>query len=159
AGTGSYELPAAGTITIGRSRDNTICVDDRSISRHHAVLSLNGGIYVEDLGSANGTRVRDVSAMGDEASATKPPREVVVESGQRVEVTAGCVVMVGSVLLAIKSTEVMTTVSEPVPLVVRDPALETVVALADRAAQGTLPVLILGETGVGKEVIAERIVF
>ncbi|HMG12466.1 MAG TPA: sigma 54-interacting transcriptional regulator, partial [Gemmatimonadaceae bacterium] len=38
-----------------------------------------------------------------------------------------------------------------------DDAMRAVLALADRAAASTLSVLLLGETGVGKDVIAERI--
>ncbi len=42
-------------ITIGRKEGNTIRLTDRNISRHHAVLSLEGEVvYVEDLDSYNG---------------------------------------------------------------------------------------------------------
>ena len=45
-------------ITIGRGSDNTIVVDDPSISAHHAQLLLEGDTYrVKDLDSTNGTRV------------------------------------------------------------------------------------------------------
>ena len=48
------------TITIGRSPDNTIVIDDSSISRHHARLTWQGHAYaLEDLGSANGTWVNN----------------------------------------------------------------------------------------------------
>ena len=39
----------------------------------------------------------------------------------------------------------------------RDPAMQELIALADRIAAGEISVLILGETGVGKEVLAEEI--
>jgi pSer/pThr/pTyr-binding forkhead associated (FHA) protein len=45
-------------ITIGRGPDNTIVVNDPSISTHHAQLLLEGGTYrLRDLDSTNGTRV------------------------------------------------------------------------------------------------------
>jgi len=45
-------------ITIGRGPDNTIVVNDPSISTHHAQLLLEGDTYrVKDLDSTNGTRV------------------------------------------------------------------------------------------------------
>ena len=45
-------------ITIGRAPDNTIVVNDPSISTHHAQLLLEGETYrLKDLDSTNGTRV------------------------------------------------------------------------------------------------------
>jgi CRP-like cAMP-binding protein len=47
--------PLSATSTIGRAPDNTITVVHPTISRKHARLSLEGGIWViEDLGSVNG---------------------------------------------------------------------------------------------------------
>ena len=45
-------------ITIGRGPDNTIVVNDPSISTHHAQLLLEGDTYrLRDLDSTNGSRV------------------------------------------------------------------------------------------------------
>ncbi|HKH32307.1 MAG TPA: FHA domain-containing protein, partial [Gaiellaceae bacterium] len=45
-------VPLTGTISIGRSADNAIQLDDRSVSRHHArVAAAKGGAFVEDAGS------------------------------------------------------------------------------------------------------------
>src|SRR5262249_60436922 len=45
-------------ITVGRGPDNTIVVNDPSISTHHAQLLLEGDTYrLKDLDSTNGTRV------------------------------------------------------------------------------------------------------
>jgi DNA-binding NtrC family response regulator len=43
------------------------------------------------------------------------------------------------------------------PIVVEDPAMQQLHKLIDRVASGSISVLILGETGVGKEIIAETI--
>src|SRR5215213_6465283 len=49
-------VPLTGTISIGRSADNAIQLDDRSVSRHHArVAAAKGGAFVEDAGSTHGT--------------------------------------------------------------------------------------------------------
>jgi predicted component of type VI protein secretion system len=49
-------------ITIGRGPDNTIIVNDSSISTHHARLLLEGDTYrLKDLDSTNGTRVNGKS--------------------------------------------------------------------------------------------------
>src|SRR5919109_5177568 len=46
------------TITIGRGPDNTIVVNDPSISTHHAQLLVEGVTYrLKDLDSTNGTHV------------------------------------------------------------------------------------------------------
>ena len=58
-------LPASGEITLGRSPESDLVVDDPSISRAHAVLDLGPPMRVRDLGSANGTRVRDVPVGAD----------------------------------------------------------------------------------------------
>ena len=48
-------------ITIGRAPDNTIVIDDPSVSSHHAQLELSGEIYrLKDLESTNGTRVNGI---------------------------------------------------------------------------------------------------
>lgn len=46
------------TITVGRLSDNTIQINDISVSSHHAQLTLSGDNYhLKDLNSTNGTRV------------------------------------------------------------------------------------------------------
>ena len=54
----THPLPVGGALTIGRSKRCDITVDDKSISRRHAVLKIGDRLTIEDLGSANGTRVR-----------------------------------------------------------------------------------------------------
>lgn len=46
-------------ITVGRSPDNAVCLDDESVSEHHATLTRRGQDWtVQDAGSATGTVVR-----------------------------------------------------------------------------------------------------
>jgi len=46
------------TIRIGRALDNDIVVEDRSCSRYHVMITIDGGqIIIEDLKSRNGIRV------------------------------------------------------------------------------------------------------
>jgi predicted component of type VI protein secretion system len=53
----TYELVDE-AITIGRGPDNTIIVNDPSVSMHHAQLLLEGDTYrLKDLDSTNGIRV------------------------------------------------------------------------------------------------------
>jgi DNA-binding NtrC family response regulator len=47
-------------VTVGRAPDNAVCLNHRTVSRYHAVLSEGmDGWTVRDLGSHNGTRVND----------------------------------------------------------------------------------------------------
>ena len=58
AGTGSiYDVGTEGA-TIGRRADNSIVLQDPSVSGYHAKISCNGGVFVlEDLDSTNGTYI------------------------------------------------------------------------------------------------------
>jgi hypothetical protein len=52
-------------ITIGRSPDCDIVLDDRQVSRHHALIRWENGQYiVQDLGSKNGTHVNGRELTG-----------------------------------------------------------------------------------------------
>ncbi|MDB4959943.1 MAG: uncharacterized protein JWO36_7512 [Myxococcales bacterium] len=54
----THPLPEGAAIVIGRSNRCDIPVDDESISRRHATLSVGETVTIEDLGSVNGTHVR-----------------------------------------------------------------------------------------------------
>src|SRR5260370_4975463 len=52
-----YPLEGASAV-LGRQADADICLESQAVSRHHArLLFENGGYYVEDLHSSNGTYV------------------------------------------------------------------------------------------------------
>jgi two-component system cell cycle response regulator len=54
-----------GDVTIGRDDDNVISVTLHTMSRHHARLfTRDGGHYIEDLGSTNGTLVNEREIAG-----------------------------------------------------------------------------------------------
>ena len=53
----SHPLPAAGEIVIGRGAGIDVTLADPLASRRHARLRVGATLEVEDLGSANGTRV------------------------------------------------------------------------------------------------------
>ena len=54
----AHALGASDEIVIGRSVDSAVRIEHASISRRHARLRLGPTPTIEDLGSANGTRVR-----------------------------------------------------------------------------------------------------
>ena len=153
-GNGSYEtynLPTAGTVTIGRSESADVRLDDLQASRSHARLTIGETLFVEDLGSINGTRVRD-----------RP-----IARGERVPVQSGETIAIGSSVLIVH----VRSKRQPERPVAEGPtyteanlgdavipdAMKAIYAVAEKAAAGTINILILGETGVGKEVMAKTI--
>jgi len=62
-GKGSRYLLDTSSISIGRDASSSIFLDDVTVSRKHAVITLevNGGFTVEDQRSLNGTYVNGVS--------------------------------------------------------------------------------------------------
>jgi ABC-type multidrug transport system ATPase subunit/pSer/pThr/pTyr-binding forkhead associated (FHA) protein len=75
-----FALPAEGA-TIGRSSDNHIALNDPLVSRRHARLDRRGtGVYLTDLGSANGTRLNGVPVDPDVPVAVQGGDEVGISS-------------------------------------------------------------------------------
>jgi two-component system response regulator AtoC len=52
-------LPKQGILTVGRSTRSDIQIEDPLASRDHGQLHLGEQIFIQDMGSQNGTRVRD----------------------------------------------------------------------------------------------------
>lgn len=55
----AYVFALDEAITIGRSRDNKISIRDDKISRLHCkIVEMNQQLYLQDLGTANGTKIK-----------------------------------------------------------------------------------------------------
>jgi DNA-binding NtrC family response regulator len=54
----THALPKQGAVDLGRAKECDVQVIDPSVSRTHARLHIGLPMRIEDLGSANGTRVR-----------------------------------------------------------------------------------------------------
>jgi two-component system, NtrC family, response regulator AtoC len=137
-----HPLPPRGAVSIGRAEDSDVRVDHPSVSRRHAVLHLGPPLRLEDLGGKNGTFVRDPRAQ-EEDGRTLPVLQV---SREAVTVRVGDCITLGSTALAVRRA--------PAAAAGRD---GEVLEQARRAANSLISVLILGETGVGKEVLAHTI--
>jgi DNA-binding NtrC family response regulator len=156
--TRAFELPPSGEVTIGRGEDNIIRIEHASVSRRHALLHVRSEIAIEDLGAANGTFVQDRMIDAEQTVALK---QLVRQSA---EIAIGQTVMLGAVTLVVRrAPESVTSFPDlarpgaPAGVVVRDPQMRAAYAQAERAAAASITVLILGETGVGKEVLARAI--
>jgi transcriptional regulator with PAS, ATPase and Fis domain len=132
SGSEVFDLPAR-SATIGRSRECEVRIDDASVSRKHAVLHVSGdAVTVEDLGSANGTKVDGTPVV----------------PGTTLRVRSGSLVEVGSVRVLVSGLRSRSAKETP---------MQRTRALVESVAKGTISVLLLGETGSGKEVLARRI--
>ena len=124
-------------ITIGRGEAASLRLDDDSISRVHLELVVGEQITVTDLGSSNGTRIR-----GKRVEAKVPQR-----------VALGELVVLGRTSLLVEGNQ---SADEP-DADSSDGPMQRVRRLAERVAPSEISVVLQGETGVGKEVMARRI--
>jgi DNA-binding NtrC family response regulator len=81
----SQPLPISGVVSIGRSTKCMVQIDDAMASREHARIHVgsDGGVHVltiEDVGSANGTRVRDAVIKPGEPAAILPGDAIMIGS-------------------------------------------------------------------------------
>jgi two-component system, NtrC family, response regulator AtoC len=152
-----YSLPSAGSVSIGRADGNDIRIDRSSVSRKHAVLHVGPPLQVEDLGGANGTRLRDPRALVVPGE-THELRQIHAE---RVDIALGDCVLLGTTVVVVRRTSGGRLDDESGGTagreVVRAREMVALYEQAARAAQSLISVLILGETGVGKDVLANAI--
>lgn len=86
-----YVFDLEESITIGRSRENKICIRDDTLSRMHCKIALiNGNLYIQDLGTANGTVIK------------RGVRKIYIPSQQSEIVEDGDLLMVGNYKIKIQ---------------------------------------------------------
>jgi DNA-binding NtrC family response regulator len=137
----SQDLPDRGTWVVGRGDEATLRVSHHSVSRLHArLVASDGRLTIEDLGSYNGTFIAGRR----------------VEKGVAADVPAGALVEIGSALLLVQGPS-LAAAPAPLASTLRDPVMAQVYEVLDVAAASKLSILLLGETGVGKEVLAAHV--
>jgi two-component system response regulator AtoC len=82
----SFPLPTSGAVMVGRAEECDVVVEDPLASRRHARIHLDPPLRVEDLGSANGTRLRDQ----------------VIPTGTVVPLSVGEIIGIGATVLVIQ---------------------------------------------------------
>jgi two-component system response regulator AtoC len=144
-------------LVVGRGEDSALRLDDPSVSRAHVELHpTREGLDVEDLGSSNGTiLIRSGAEPGANQDRLVPH--------ERHPMRAGDALRVGSVLLSLQAKRSSLPPVKNIvrgvggPRVMNDPAVKQAYELITRAAATEISVLILGETGAGKEAMAETV--
>jgi two-component system response regulator AtoC len=149
----TFDLPAAGAVTIGRGEENGVRVEEPSVSRRHAVLHVGDDLAIEDVSGANGIFIREKGSHSIGAS-TLSMRQIL---RRKVELALGDRILLGAVSFVVRNAPAPVVPDLAPGVVVRDPAMRVLYEQAARAAKASISVLLLGETGVGKEVLARAI--
>ena len=131
-------------VLLGTSPSCELRLMDRGVSRRHAALSVEGRrLALSDLGSTNGTMVDGVAV-----------REALLRGGE--------IVRIGSTAIDVTEGEPLGAVALPNASCfggVRGGSIEMqrLYPLCARLADASVPVMIEGETGTGKECLAEAL--
>jgi transcriptional regulator with GAF, ATPase, and Fis domain len=143
-GSATCTIPARGKLVIGRAPHCDLRISTPSVSREHAVVHGGAAPTLEDLGSSNGTWVDGNKLVAQETA----------------QLGFGRVVQLGDALLVLQAAmlpSVQEVAAAPLPPPSDESAIERLGRLVELVATSTLPVILRGETGAGKEVTAERI--
>ncbi|MBK6919051.1 MAG: sigma 54-interacting transcriptional regulator [Deltaproteobacteria bacterium] len=144
----AHRLPRTGDVSLGRSDSADIQMPDPLMSRVHAVLHVGANLAISDLGSSNGTLVRGSR----------------IPANERVPISVGDTIEVGSTVVIVQPE-----FARGVPPALEraegadrtftgpDDPMDRIYKLARRIAGSNINVLLLGETGVGKEVMARTL--
>ncbi len=160
---------------LGRDADNDVVVDGEGVSRHHCLLLVGpGGVEVVDQKSKNGTFVDgeriDRAVVGVGAVLGFGHVELALEGLEAADARLALeIVSFDDVPVAIGEaspapTETAGAVRRwaeldfpPGYVVGVSPAMTRLYAQVRPAARSRLPVLIVGETGAGKETVAQLV--
>lgn len=128
-------------ISIGSDAAATVCVKDPHVSRRHAeIVSTSGAVILRDLDSRNGTFVDGIAV-----------KEVILHNAATIRIGATTIRF---------ETEVKRPETGRMKFgkaVGSSAEMQSVFAMLERLAPSDLTIMLLGETGVGKDVLANAV--
>ena len=130
---------AGGELEVGRRPDSALHLSDLAVSRRHCVIRVGAqGVSLLDLDSRNGTTVTGVRIT---AAFLEP----------------GALIGVGRSIIRFASSELSGEAPAASALVCESEPMRRVAELLPRLAASTCTVLLAGETGTGKGLIARAL--
>jgi transcriptional regulator with GAF, ATPase, and Fis domain len=141
---GARAVSTSEELVIGTAEGVDLRLTDPSVSRHHCTLRASArGLELRDLSSTNGTMVADCDVV-----------RAFVRSGARIRLGQ----------TTVTATVLDDEIAHPLgpgdrfgDLIGASPAMRALYPLLERCATSDASVLIQGETGTGKELVAEAI--
>lgn len=134
-----FEIPSGRGFSLGTSETHDVTLPDATVSSSHCIFEWRGReLWLQDLKSKNGTYVNGVKT-------------------ERARVVDGTVLLVGRTTLVAFAEESRHRKSRDELLEGRDPKFRIAVDAALGAAMRGEPVVIVGETGVGRSALARAI--
>lgn len=144
-----FPLPTDGPIRIGRHPSNELSLPDEAVSRFHALIAPREGRYWLEDQSRNGTFVN-----GDRI------RSSVLKDQDEIHLGDWKVVFQDEAAWAEQETAVLQKRKSPPQffgMVGQSNGLQKVRSMIEKAAPTMATVLVVGETGAGKELVARAI--
>ncbi|MEZ4257463.1 MAG: sigma 54-interacting transcriptional regulator [Polyangiaceae bacterium] len=134
-------VPLAPRLVLGRDEACDVALDDPTASRRHAIVFGSTPPVLEDAGSRHGTKVG----------------EHTLRKGERRPLRSGDVFVLGHTYVAFRGGRTRAEPSSPAAMVVRDGRMRALLDQVRTFASSRLPILLAGETGTGKELVAEAV--
>jgi DNA-binding NtrC family response regulator len=132
-------------VLVGKSEACELCLTDGSVSRRHASFEIEGpSLHLVDLGSTNGTFVGSLSV-----------RDAILVGGETVRL--------GATTIAVEADETppnapaLTTATSFGRVAGISREMRALYPVLERLAASSVPAILEGETGTGKEVLAEAL--
>ena len=140
----AIDVGRSGRVFLGQSPACTVQLEDHTVSRRHAAFDVvDGTLRLTDLGSTNGTFVNGVRA-----------HDVALVGGETIQVGADVFRLQPGDVVPEVSPESQTGFGR---FVGASPEIRRLYPTMRRIAASDIPVVIEGETGTGKEVLAEAL--
>jgi len=143
SGPGAPKKFALKSKTVIGAADGDIVIDDPYLSRRHFEIELEPVPVITDLGSTNGTFVNGVRV-----------ERAALEDGALIN--AGTCNFVFTISLKQEKLSSFESTNF-LGIIAKSEIMREIFSLTERIAPTDLPVLIVGETGVGKELVARAI--